>query len=560
MRKKTVRDVDVRGKRALVRVDFNVPLDKATRTVLDDTRIRAALPTIAYLREQGARVILCSHLGRPDGHVKDDLRLKPVADRLAELLGAPVQTASDCVGPEVEAAVKALDAGQVLLLENLRFHAEEEANDPEFAQQLAALADVYVNDAFGAAHRAHASTAGVTVYLPAVAGFLMEKEIDYLDRAVTNPDRPVAAIIGGAKISSKIGVLRNLLSKVDIILIGGGMASTFLKAQGKAVGDSLVEDDQLDTARAIMKRAAECGVRLLLPSDVVIADAFDERANARTVSVDAVEQGWRIMDVGPATVRVYVDVLRGMKTIIWNGPLGVAEWEAFAGGSKAIARALAESDATTIVGGGETVALVEAAGLAGRFSHVSTGGGASLEFLEGKELPGVAALLDAWPAETLSKEREGRAMANPEHLALIDQGVKAVNAFVRANEDVAIDLEGADLSGRDLAGVRLQSAKMAGANLRGCNLRDARFNSTDLRDCDLRDADIRGASFHRADLTGADLRGAKIDAIGVGGQRFCIAPATFQQVRWDREDIERMLEIINLNPDWEITWEVKPRR
>lgn len=394
MRKKTVRDIDVTGKRVLVRVDFNVPLDKATRTVLDDTRIRAALPTIRYLRERGARVILCSHLGRPDGQVREDLRLAPVAARLSELLGAPVRTASDCVGPEVEAAAAALGPGDVLLLENLRFHPEEEANDPAFAKRLASLAEVFVNDAFGTAHRAHASTAGVAAYLPAVAGFLMEKEIDYLDRVVTRPERPVAAIIGGAKISSKIGVLEHLLSKVDVILIGGGMASTFLKAGGLEVGDSLVEDDQLDTAGRIVSEAAKRGVRLLLPADVVIADAFDAGANHRVVPVTGVEPGWRIMDIGPETARQYAKVLRGMKTIVWNGPMGVAEWKPFAGGSLAIARALADADATTIVGGGETVALVEESGLAGRIAHVSTGGGASLEFLEGRELPGVAALLD----------------------------------------------------------------------------------------------------------------------------------------------------------------------
>lgn len=394
MRKKTVRDIDVAGKRVLVRVDFNVPLDKVTRSVLDDTRIQAALPTISYLREREARVILCSHLGRPDGQVKEELRLAPVAARLSELLGAPVRTVGDCVGPEVEAAVASLGPSDVLLLENLRFHPEEEANDPEFARRLAALADVYVNDAFGTAHRAHASTAGVAAFLPAVAGFLMEKEIDFLDRVVTDPERPLAAIIGGAKISSKIGVLQHLLSKVDRILIGGGMASTFLKAQGRTVGDSLVEDDWLDTANRIMEQASERGVKLLLPVDVVVADAFDERATHKVVSVDGIEPGWRIMDIGPETARRYADALRGMRTIVWNGPMGVAEWEAFAGGSKAIAEAMAESGATTIVGGGETVALIEQMGLAGRFSHVSTGGGASLEFLEGKELPGVAALLD----------------------------------------------------------------------------------------------------------------------------------------------------------------------
>ncbi len=394
MRKKTVRDIDVAGKRVLVRVDFNVPLDKATRAVLDDTRIRAALPTISYLRERGARVILCSHLGRPDGRVNEALRLAPVAARLSELLGAPVGTVDDCVGPAVEAAVASLAPGDVLLLENLRFHPEEEANDRDFARRLAALADVYVNDAFGTAHRAHASTVGVAAFLPAVAGFLMEKEIDYLDRVVTNPERPVAAIIGGAKISSKIGVLQHLLSKVDLMLIGGGMAGTFLKAQGRQVGDSLVEDDQLDTANHILEQANERKVRLLLPVDVVVADAFDERANHKVVPIDGIEPGWRIMDIGPDTARTYAQALQGMRTIVWNGPMGVAEWEPFAAGSKAIAEAMVASGATTIVGGGETVAFVEQLGLAERFSHVSTGGGASLEFLEGKELPGVAALLD----------------------------------------------------------------------------------------------------------------------------------------------------------------------
>jgi len=394
MRKQTVRDIDVRNKRVLVRVDFNVPLDKTSGRVLDDTRIRAALPTINYLRAQGAKLILCSHLGRPNGAVVESLRLTPVAARLSQLLGVPVATTPDCVGPEAERAVAALAPGQVLLLENVRFHAEEEANDPAFAQKLAALADVYVNDAFGTAHRAHASTEGVARYLPAVAGFLMEKEIDYLDRATTNPARPFAAIIGGAKISTKIGVLRHLLTRVDALLIGGGMAATFLLSQGREVGDSLVEPDQLDEARRILADAEARSVRLLLPEDAVIADRFAADAQVRTVSVRDVPAGWRILDIGPRTVQTYKHALDGAKTVVWNGPLGVAEFPAFAQGSEALARYLAALDATVIIGGGETVALVEQLGLAEKYAHVSTGGGASLEFLEGKELPGIAALRD----------------------------------------------------------------------------------------------------------------------------------------------------------------------
>ncbi len=393
MRKQTIRDVDVRGKRVLVRVDFNVPLEGGR--ILDDLRIRAALPTIQYLREHGARLVLCSHLGRPKGRVDESLRLAPVAARLGELLGAPVATTRDCVGAEAEAAARALGDGDVLLLENLRFHAEEEANDAAFARELASLADVYVNDAFGTAHRAHASTEGVTHYLPAVAGFLLEKEIDYLARVVAEPQRPLGAIIGGAKVSDKIAVLRNLLSKTDVLVIGGGMANTFLKATGLAVGDSLVEDDQLETARAIMSEAEQRGLRLLLPSDVVIADRFAADARSRTVEVDQVPDGWRILDVGPRSVAAYAEALRPCKTVVWNGPLGVTEMAAFAKGSEALARALAEMDAVTIVGGGETAALVEESGLADKFDHISTGGGAFLEFLEGRELPGVAALLDA---------------------------------------------------------------------------------------------------------------------------------------------------------------------
>jgi phosphoglycerate kinase len=394
--KKTVRDVDVSGKRVLVRVDFNVPLDKQTGTVADDTRIRAALPTITYLRDRSARTILCSHLGRPDGAVVERLRLRPVAERLSEVLDAPVATAPDCVGPEAERAAAGLEPGGVLLLENLRFHPEEEANDSRFARQLASLADLFVNDAFGTAHRAHASTEGVTHFLPAVAGFLMEKELEYLGRAVGNPERPFAAVIGGAKISGKIDVLRHLLDRVDRLLIGGGMANTFLKAQGRDVGDSLVEDDQLPTAREVLERAASGRPRLELPVDAVLADRFAADAATRTVSLDSepVPAGWRIMDIGPESVRRFGEALTGCRTVVWNGPMGVFEFAPFAAGTLGLARAMAELPATTVVGGGETAQAVEQAGVSDRITHVSTGGGASLEFLEGKTLPGVAALLD----------------------------------------------------------------------------------------------------------------------------------------------------------------------
>jgi len=391
MNKKTVRDIDVRGKRVLVRVDFNVPLDKATGAITDDTRIRAALPTIQYLVQQGAKVILCSHLGRPDGKVVEKLRLKPCAARLGELLGRPVATTDDCVGEAAQKAAWALQAGQVLLLENLRFHPEEEANDPAFAKALASLAEVYVNDAFGTAHRAHASTEGVARYLPAVAGFLMEKEIDYLGRAVENPARPFVAIIGGAKVSDKIKVIENLLTRVDSLLIGGGMANTFLKAQGYDVAASLVEDDRLEVAKALWAKADG---RLKLPVDAVVGDRFAADAARQVVELQKVPAGWRILDIGPKSVAAFAAEIGRAKTVVWNGPVGVYEFPAFAEGTKAIARALAVSQATTIIGGGDAVAAVEQAGVASQISHISTGGGASLEFLEGRTLPGVAALLD----------------------------------------------------------------------------------------------------------------------------------------------------------------------
>jgi phosphoglycerate kinase len=392
--KKTIADIDVQGKRILLRVDFNVPLDPDSGRVVDDTRIRAALPTIEYLREREARLILCSHLGRPKG-VDDSLRLAPVARRLSELLGSAVKTTDDCVGPQVEAAAQALGSGEVLLLENLRFHPEEEANDPDFARALASLADVYVNDAFGTAHRAHASTAGVAAYLPAVAGFLMEKELTFLGKALASPDRPFAAVIGGAKISSKMGVLENLLAKVDRLLIGGGMACTFLKAQGFEVGQSLLEEEFVETAHQIMERASQRGLMLLLSSDVIVGDRFEADARRQQVSVKEIPPDWQIMDIGEKTVGAFISALRDCKTVLWNGPMGVIEFEPFSQGSHRLAEAIASLNATTIVGGGETVAVVERLGLEGKFSHVSTGGGAALEFLEGRELPGVAALQDA---------------------------------------------------------------------------------------------------------------------------------------------------------------------
>jgi 3-phosphoglycerate kinase len=393
LNKKTVRDINVAGKKVLVRVDFNVPLDKKTGEITDDNRIRAALPTIRHLIGHKAKVILCSHLGRPKG-VTPELSLKPVAQRLAKLLGQPVQTADDCIGPKAEAAAAALKGGEVLLLENLRFHDEEEKNDPDFAKSLASLADVYVNDAFGTAHRAHASTAGVTKYLPAVAGFLMEKELEFLGKALADPKRPFAMIVGGAKVSDKITMLENILSKVDALIIGGGMANTFLKAQGYDVGKSKVEDEQLDFARGLISKAKEKGVHLLLPTDAVAAERFEAESPRQTVPVDKVPKDWQMLDIGPETVKRFSEEIKKSHTIVWNGPVGVFEFPAFAKGTQSIAALLAKVDATTIIGGGDTAAAVEQQGLADKMTHVSTGGGASLEFLEGKTLPGVAALLD----------------------------------------------------------------------------------------------------------------------------------------------------------------------
>jgi len=387
--KKTIRDIDVKGKRILVRVDFNVPIKDGK--VGDDTRIRAALPTLVYMLKREAALILCSHLGRPKDGPDPKYSLKPVAVHLGTLLGMNVAFADDCIGPVAEKAVQILKPGDVLLLENTRFHKEEEKNDPAMAKQLAALADIYVNDAFGTAHRAHASTEGVTKYLPSVAGFLMEKEIQYLGQAIAAPEKPFVAILGGAKISDKIGVIKNLLTKADTILIGGGIANTFFKAQGYPIGDSLVEDESLDTARQLVK---EAGIRLRLPVDVVIADKFEAGAKSRVISAGPIPDGWRILDIGPETVAAFTKVIKGARTVVWNGPMGVFEFPKFAKGTFGIAKAAADSGAVTIVGGGESVAAVQQSGLADKITHISTGGGASLEMLEGLTLPGVAALLD----------------------------------------------------------------------------------------------------------------------------------------------------------------------
>ncbi|CAI0555488.1 unnamed protein product [Linum tenue] len=402
--KKSVGDLsaaDLKGKKVFVRADLNVPLDD-NQNITDDTRIRAAIPTIKHLMQNGAKVILSSHLGRPKG-VTPKFSLAPLVPRLSELLGIEVVKAEDCIGPEVEKAVAALPEGGVLLLENVRFYKEEEKeeekNDPEFAKKLASLADVYVNDAFGTAHRAHASTEGVAKFVkPAVAGFLMQKELDYLDGAVSNPKKPFAAIVGGSKVSSKIGVIESLLEKVDVLLLGGGMIFTFYKAQGKAVGSSLVEVDKLELATTLFEKAKSKGVSLLLPTDVVIADKFAADANSKVVPASEIPDGWMGLDIGPDSIKTFSEALDTTKTVIWNGPMGVFEMDKFAVGTEAIAKKLAElsgKGVTTIIGGGDSVAAVEKVGLADKMSHISTGGGASLELLEGKPLPGVLALDEA---------------------------------------------------------------------------------------------------------------------------------------------------------------------
>jgi len=392
--KKTIRDIEVEGKRVLVRVDFNVPLDMKTGAITDDGRIRAALPTIRYLVDHRAKVILCSHLGRPDGKVVEELRMAPIAQRLSQLTNLPVSTASDCIGADVEKAVSTLKEGDILLLENIRFHTEEEANDPFFAQALAKLADIYVDDAFGTAHRAHASTVGIAKYLPAVAGFLMEKELKALGSLLTNPEHPFGALLGGAKVSDKIGLIQNISDKVDLLLIGGGMAATFLKAQGYEVGLSLVETDKQGLAHELMEAAKRKGISLLVPADVMVANSISAEATGEIVPIADIPTNKSIVDIGPKTVELFSQQIRQCQTVFWNGPMGVYEIPQFARGTKAMVELLASMKATTVIGGGSTAEIVEEMNLTHKMTHVSTGGGASLNFLKGKSLPGVSVLLD----------------------------------------------------------------------------------------------------------------------------------------------------------------------
>ena len=391
--KKTIEDIDVSGKKVLVRCDFNVPLDE-NKNITDETRINAALPTIKYLLEHGAAVILCSHLGRPKGEFNMKYSLAPVAKRLSEKLGFEVKLAKDVIGPDAKKLAAEVKPGQAVLLENVRFHAEEEKNDPAFAKELASMADIYVSDAFGTVHRAHASTAGVAQYLPAVAGFLIGKELNFLGKAVTNPERPFVAILGGAKVKDKIGVITNLIEKVDTLLIGGGMAYTFMKATGGEIGNSLCDEERLGLALELLDKAKAKGVKLLLPVDNVCGKEFNNDTEQMVCESGKIPEGWEGLDIGPKTVELFSKEIKAAKTVVWNGPMGVFEMPNFAKGTLAIATAMAESDATTIIGGGDSAAAVTQMGLAGKMSHISTGGGASLEFLEGKTLPGVAALND----------------------------------------------------------------------------------------------------------------------------------------------------------------------
>lgn len=393
MNKQTIKDIDLKGKRVFCRVDFNVPMSEGN--VTDETRIKAALPTIQYLSEQGAKVILASHLGRPKGQVVEELRLTPVAKRLSELLGKDVAKTDEAYGDTVKAEIEKMSEGDVLLLENVRFYPGETKNDADLAKEFAALADVYVNDAFGAAHRAHASTAGVAEHLPAAAGFLLEKELEVLGKALTTPERPFTAIIGGAKVKDKIGVIDNLLEKVDNLIIGGGLAYTFVKAQGHEVGKSLLEEDKIDLAKQFMKKAEDKGVKFYMPVDVVVADDFSNDANTKVVPIEEIPSDWEALDIGPKTQEQYASVIKDSRLVIWNGPMGVFEIEKFANGTKAVAQALADAaDTYSVIGGGDSAAAVEKFDLADKMSHISTGGGASLEFMEGKELPGVSALND----------------------------------------------------------------------------------------------------------------------------------------------------------------------
>ena len=392
MNKKTVRDIDVAGKKVLVRCDFNVPLDGETGTITDNRRIRAAIPTIQYLIDHNAKVILCSHLGRPKGEANPKYSLKPVAEELSKLLGKEVKLAKDVIGEDAQKLTSEIKEGEVVLLENVRFHKEEEKNDPEFAKELASFAEIYVNDAFGTAHRAHASTAGVADYLPAVSGFLIEKELEFLGSSLENPVRPFVAILGGAKVSDKIGVIENLIEKVDTLIIGGGMAYTFYKAQGHHIGTSICEEDKLDLATSLLKKAEEKGVKLLLPVDNHVSSEYSNDGEDRFVESTEIPDGFMGLDIGPKTIENFKNAIKNAKTVLWNGPLGVTEFSKFAEGTRAIATALAESDAVTIIGGGDSAAAVEKMGLADKMTHISTGGGASLEFLEGKVLPGIDCL------------------------------------------------------------------------------------------------------------------------------------------------------------------------
>ena len=396
MNKKSIRSIDVKGKKVFVRADFNVPMDEQ-QNITNDTRIRATLPTIQHLLDGGAAVILACHVGRPTEEREAKFSTKPIAARLSELLGKEVKWAPDCVGPDAEKAATALKPGEVLLLENLRYHKEEKKNDPAFAKQLAALADIAVDDAFGVAHRAHASNVGITAYLETVAGFLMEKEINYIGKTLEAPQRPFVAIIGGAKVSDKIGVIENMIDKVDTIIIGGGMAHTFDASKGYPIGDSLCERDKIDLAKELLEKAEKKGVKVVLPVDVVIADKFAADANTKTVDVDKIPDGWQALDSGDKTSEEYVKALQGAKTVIWNGPMGVFEFDAFAKGTEAVAHAVAEATkggAVSIVGGGDSIAALKKTGLSDQISHISTGGGATLELLEGKVLPGIDALAD----------------------------------------------------------------------------------------------------------------------------------------------------------------------
>ena len=393
MSKKTVRDIDLKGKKVFVRCDFNVPMDE-NQNITDNRRIVSALPTIKYLIEQNCKIILCSHLGRPKGEFKPEFSLKPVAEELSKLLDKEVIMANDVIGEDATSKAKALQPGQILLLENVRFHREETDNDEEFSKKLASMAEIYVNDAFGTAHRAHASTEGVTRYLPAVAGFLIEKELKFLGNAISNPVRPFVAILGGAKVSDKIGVIDSLLEKVDTLMIGGGMAYTFFKAQGYGVGNSLCELDKLDLAKSLMEKAKAKGVKLMLPVDTVVGKEFKEDTESKTVAWTDIPDDWEGFDIGEKTIEMFSDELKSAKTVVWNGPLGLFEFAQFAKGTNAIAKVLSELDATTIIGGGDSAAAVKKAGLQDKMTHISTGGGASLEFLEGKKLPGIECLQD----------------------------------------------------------------------------------------------------------------------------------------------------------------------